>query len=74
LEEKVLKYWVLILAGIPYIYWFGTEGDYNIMVMELLGHSLEDLLGAVTGRKFSLKTSLMIADQMVNIKNPIIEF
>ena len=25
------------LAGIPEIYWYGVEGDFNVMVMELLG-------------------------------------
>ncbi len=44
--------------------WFGVEGDYNVMVMELLGPTLEDLLN-FSQRKFSLKTVLMLADQMV---------
>jgi len=30
-------------VGIPYIYYFAQEGDYNVLVMDLLGPSLEDL-------------------------------
>lgn len=54
----------LKLAGISKLYWAGTEGEYNIMVMELLGPSLEDLFVSYH-QKFSLKTVLMLADQMV---------
>lgn len=51
-------------AGIPNLRWFGVEGDYNVLVIDLLGPSLEDLFNFCS-RKLSLKTVLMLADQMV---------
>ena len=44
-------------AGIPYIRWYGVEtfpqGSYNVLVMDLLGYSLEDLFNRC-GRRFGL--------------------
>jgi len=63
-ESKLYK----ILAGgvgVPNVHWYGVEGDYNVMVIDLLGPSLEDLF-SFCNRKLSLKTVLMLADQMVN--------
>jgi hypothetical protein len=54
------------LAGIPNVKWFGIEGEYNVMVMDLLGPSLEDLF-TLCKQKFTLKTILILADQIVLI-------
>lgn len=49
--------------------WFGQEKEYNVLVMDLLGPSLEDLFN-FCGRRFTMKTVLMVADQ-VCIKHSI---
>jgi len=62
-ESKTLKI-IQGSPGIPLVFWSGVEGTYNVMVMELLGPSLEDLFN-IYKKKFTLKTVLMIAEQML---------
>lgn len=50
--------------GIPAIHWFGIHRERYCMVMDKLGCSLEELFRKCN-RKFSLKTVLMLADQMI---------
>jgi casein kinase 1 len=53
------------IDGVPQVYYFGQEGLHNILVIDLLGPSLEDLFD-MCGRKFSIKTVVMTAKQMVS--------
>ena len=54
------------LTGITHIYYIGEQDDYNVMVMDFLGPSLEDLF-QYNEKAFSIKTVLMLADQCLQI-------
>lgn len=51
-------------VGIPHIRCFTQERSFNILVMDLLGPSLEDLFNFCS-RHFTIKTVLMLVDQMI---------
>jgi len=52
-------------TGIPQVRYYGVEGEFNVMVMDVLGPSLEDVL-TLCGRQLSLKSVLMLADQVIS--------
>ncbi|GMF97763.1 hypothetical protein B5S33_g2863 [[Candida] boidinii] len=54
------------VKGIPNAYYFGQEGLHNILVIDLLGPSLEDLFDWCN-RKFSVKTVVQVAVQMITL-------
>ncbi|KAH7909017.1 kinase-like domain-containing protein [Hygrophoropsis aurantiaca] len=63
-ESKVYKT-LMGGPGVPWIMWSGKQGDYNVLVLDMLGPSLEDLF-KMCNRHFTLKTVLLIADQLIS--------
>lgn len=51
-------------VGIPQLFWYGELGSYNVLAMEVLGPSLEDLFNQCK-RRFSVKCAVLLAEQMV---------
>ena len=62
-EATIMTY--LKGPNIPAIKSYGYSGDYNILVMQFLDKSLEDIFNKY--KKFSVKTTCMLGYQMVNI-------
>ena len=52
-------------TSIPEFLWYGSKGGFNILVMEMLDKSLEDLK-CECGGTLSVRTVLMLADQMIS--------
>lgn len=52
-------------TGIPLVHWFGLESGFNVMAMDCLGPSLEDLF-VRTGFQFTITTVLLLARQLVS--------
>lgn len=66
LRDKYEIYELLVGGkGILKVYWFERESEYRVMMFELLGPSLENLFNYY-GRFFSLKTVLMLTDQIIS--------
>ena len=62
-EATIMTY--LKGPNIPFIKSFGYSGDYNILVMQLMGKSLEELFNKKL--KFSVKTTALLAYQMITV-------
>ncbi|KAH9892321.1 protein kinase-like domain-containing protein [Xylariomycetidae sp. FL2044] len=66
LRDEYRTYKILVgCPGIPNVYYFGQEGLHNILVIDLLGPSLEDLFDHCN-RRFTIKTVVMVAKQMLS--------
>ena len=61
-EATIMNY--LRGPNIPNIESFGTSGEYNILIMQLMDKSLEDLINI--HKKFSVKTVCLLAYQIMN--------
>lgn len=65
--EREAKFYRLVKGGtgVPNLYWYGIEHNYRALVTDFLGPSLDQLLKYCKGA-FSLKTVLLIADQILD--------
>ena len=64
-ESQIMIY--LKGKGIPDIKFYSDEENFSIMVMELLGNSLETLLRESDDKKMSLKTICLLGIEIVSI-------
>uniref|UniRef100_A0A6B2LBW7 non-specific serine/threonine protein kinase n=1 Tax=Arcella intermedia TaxID=1963864 RepID=A0A6B2LBW7_9EUKA len=69
-EASIYKYMYLNLKAFkslepifPQVFWYGSESSLNILVMELLGPNLNQLMYHIKG--FTLKTICMLAINMI---------
>jgi casein kinase 1 epsilon len=51
-------------TGIAHVHWFGMEAGFDVMVVNRLSHSLEDLF-VHCDSQFTIKTVLFLAVQLV---------
>ena len=52
---------------IPYVKSFGQCGFYNVLVMELLGKSLEDIMQILPSKKMTIPCVCKLSYQMIQI-------
>ena len=64
-EAYIMSY--LNSPRIPMVKSFGYTGDYNVLIMELMGKSLEDLFESMPTKKMSVRCVCNIGYQMIEI-------
>ena len=64
-EAYIMSY--LASPRIPMVKSFGYTGDYNVLIMELMGKSLEDLFESMPTKKMSIRCVCNLGYQMVEI-------
>ena len=62
-EASIMNY--LKGPNIPSVRSFGTSGNYNVLIMQLMGKSLEDLINEK--KTFTIKTVCLLGYQMINV-------
>jgi serine/threonine protein kinase len=67
LEEEALILSYLNCNRIPKVKSFGYSGNYMILVMELLGKSLDKILNELPKKKLSIRCTCNIAYQLISI-------
>ncbi|KAJ1918152.1 Palmitoylated plasma membrane-bound casein kinase [Mycoemilia scoparia] len=73
LRDEFRSYKILAgTPGIPSAYHFSQEGLYNLLCIDLLGPSLEDLFD-ICRRRFSAKTVAMLAKRMLTLVESVHE-
>lgn len=65
LKEASLLSLLCDVRGVPKLYWAGSKGPVDVMVISLLGKDLTSYLKIF--KKFSLKTVVMLGDQLITI-------
>ena len=64
-EANIMKY--LNSPKVPSLKSFGYSGDYNVLVMELMGKSLEDIFESLPTKKMSIRCVCNLGYQMVDM-------
>lgn len=57
--------------GIPKVFWYGSQDDYNVMVMELIGPSLEHVFEKSYNRQMPMDKAIYIGKAILKILNYI---